>query len=91
MAQLTFVLEEGKGYKASAIVNSDFNLHIEKDQPGLIQVYISTVESGLKSKVSELYEQYDVVDCDFDGIVYPKYVDVYSTVPVNKGIITEVI
>jgi hypothetical protein len=87
MTTLTFSFESGKGYVADAIVNSDFNLHLEKEQIGLVSVYVSTVDSANKVKAYETSDK--IIDYDFDGIVYPKYVTVCSIKPVTSGVITE--
>ena len=75
---------------AQAVVNGDFNLHVEMVQGGKVVVSVSTVADGKKAikGVGNVSDD-GVYDEDFDAIVYPKYVEIRTTSQVREGYITE--
>ena len=91
MAELTFTKNAGGLYEATATVNGDFNIHIERAQSGSISINVSTVEDAEYQNVFGRAQAGLTFDKDFRAAVYPKYVQILSSsVPVaNKNFITE--
>jgi hypothetical protein len=71
-------------------VTSDFNLHIERISGGRFLVYQKSVADGEYDLVDDLgYKDHKaVIDMDFVGLVYPKYIKVVSESEVTMGIVT---
>lgn len=85
---LTFT-DSGNGYYvASATVEKDFNLHLEFGQASYIQVYKSTIYG--KQKALWYSDTESVFDEDFSNVVYPKYLEIRTTLEPFEGTITEV-
>lgn len=92
MAQLNFS-QVGNVYVATAQVDSDYNIHLERNKVGFIQLLHSTTQSGRKVFVKQWLAQElggSDFDEDFDGLVYPKYLKIVSETEVTSGTITEV-
>ena len=89
--QLNFTEANGQ-YVAEATVYGDYNLHIEREKNGSLEVAQTTVQDGeYVPKVGVPFTPLSAsFDDDFDNIVYPKYVRVISGTPVTSGYITEV-
>ena len=68
----------------------DFNLHIERSEGGLFMVEQRTSSEGKYARVANLCYQggIEVVDQDFVGAVYPKYIKVSSEVDPTLAIVT---
>lgn len=71
-------------------VTADFNLHIERISGGRFLVYQKSVADGEYDLVDGLgYKDHKaVIDMDFVGLVYPKYIKVVSESEVTMGIVT---
>lgn len=71
-------------------VTADFNLHIERISGGRFLVYQKSVADGEYDLVDGLgYKGHKaVIDMDFVGLVYPKYIKVVSESEVTMGIVT---
>jgi hypothetical protein len=70
-------------------VTSDFNLHIERISGGRFLVYQKSVADGEYDIVDGVRKDHkDVIDMDFVGLVYPKYIKVVSESEVTMGIVT---
>ena len=80
MAQLSFSQDATSGlWIATATVNGDFNVHVEREQSGYFGIDIKTTNASNSNYVNKhLAEQDLVIDVDFHGAVYPKYVRVVS-------------
>lgn len=89
MAQLTFT-QVGDSYQASATVNGDFNIHIERVASGSLSVEISTLQNGEYIGLPNI-PQDDCFDRSYHDVVYPKYIRIITKVaPVtNKCVIKE--
>lgn len=89
MAELNFTEIEGK-YVAEVKVTADFNLHIEREGSGFLNVSVRTTEDGAYDSVKGASFNYadPVVDCDFTGVIYPKYIKIVSKVQPTKAVIT---
>lgn len=89
MAELNFTENEGK-YIAEVKVTADFNLHIEREGSGFLNVSVRTTEDGAYDSVKGASFNYadPVVDCDFTGVIYPKYIKIVSKVQPTKAVIT---
>lgn len=89
MAELNFTENEGK-YIAKVKVTADFNLHIEREGSGFLNVSVRTTEDGAYDSVKGASFNYadPVVDCDFTGVIYPKYIKIVSKVQPTKAVIT---
>lgn len=83
-------VEEGDKYVAEIKVTSDFNLHIERDGQGFLFVDARTTEDGAYDSVRGAQFNYSdpVVDYDFTGVIYPKYIKIVSKVEPTKAVIT---
>ena len=89
MEQLIFN-KVGKEYVAEFEATADFNLHIERDEPGILALYQRTTTSGEYAEIegTREYRYKEVYDCDFIGSIYPKYIKVVSGVEVTKAEVT---
>ena len=89
MAELNFTENEGK-YIAEVKVTADFNLHIEREGSGFLNVSVRTTEDGAYDSVKGASFNYadPVVDYDFTGVIYPKYIKIVSKVQPTKAVIT---
>lgn len=90
--------KEGDQYVARFEAAEDFALHIERDQVGPINVEASTIQGAGFAPVDDFpldARIRPVLDYEFQGLVYPKYIKVTSdTAPavaevVSNGEITE--
>lgn len=88
--KLTFNKIENK-YVSEFEVTSDFNLHVERPNGGLFNIYQRTSASGKYAKINEFNtDGKSVVDVDFTGIVYPKSIKVVTNVePVVAEVVTD--
>lgn len=77
MVQLTFTQTAANRYEATATVNGDFAIHLERYNRGLIQVSVSSVENKAYCEVFKI-EGNENFDKDFQALVYPKYVCIAS-------------
>lgn len=77
MATLSFT-QTAEGYwSASATVNGDFALHLERAASGTISINISSV-AGAADQEKYITQSGFVYDQDFQALVYPKYVRIVS-------------
>ena len=86
---MEFVKKNGM-YEAEFKVTADFNLHIERETAGDIRIMQKTVENGKYDDIKRLYVPAGdlVIDYDFAGLVYPKYIKVVSESEVTMGVVT---
>lgn len=105
MAVLTFVQNENtQKYVAEAVVNANFNIHLERPKGGGLQLFQKNGEYTEAIDGRTATERgFDVVsvpntvphnagkifDYDFDGLVYPKTIRIESGSAVTIGILTE--
>lgn len=63
-------------------VTDDFNLHIEREESGYLIVNQRTTAEGKYDSIRDGSFNYGdpVVDIDFTGVIYPKYIQVISKV-----------
>lgn len=88
MAQLNFSSVQTGGYEAFTTVNNDFNIHLERNIPGILSLEVSTLENG--QYVPKLVDTHSlVIDQDIHAGVYPKYIRVYSSSLPTEAYITE--
>lgn len=89
--ELTFI-KQGDKYVAEFEVTSDFNLHIERDvkEGGFLFVNQRTSKEGQYDSVRGASFNYGdpVVDIDFTGMIYPKYIQVVSKVLPTMAVVT---
>jgi hypothetical protein len=87
--ELNFI-KENNNYVAEFEVTADFNLHIERDEPGILALYQRTTTSGEYAEIegTREYRYKEVYDCDFVGAIYPKYIKVVSGVEVISAELT---
>ena len=88
MAQLTFNSVQGGGYEATATVNSNFNLHVERNEASLLTMAVSTVQDGAYLMKMSVTGQMNI-DEDFKAMVFPKYIKIFSLTQPTVGYITE--
>lgn len=105
MADLIFVKNENtQMYVAEAVVNANFNIHLERPQGGGLNFYQkngeytenidnrTATQRGFDSVAVPNIVPYNsgvVFDYDFDAFVYPKTIRIESGGEVTVGIITE--
>lgn len=77
-------------YEVEFTATSDFNLHIERKSGGYFLVYQKAVSGGKYAIVDNMGWQNgkDVIDLDFVGAVYPKFIKVVSESEVTMGVVT---
>lgn len=88
--ELNFI-KENNNYVAEFEVTADFNLHIERDEPGILALYQRTTTSGEYAEIegTREYRYKEVYDCDFVGYIYPKYIKVMSANEPTMAVVTE--
>lgn len=86
--ELSFVKEGGK-YSAEFEVTADFNLHIERDTNGFLFVQQRTASSGQYDSIqgANFTPSDRVVDIDFVGAVYPKWIKIVSEVEPTMAVV----
>ena len=89
MATLTFN-KVGDKYVAEFEATGNFNLHIERNESGFLFVNQRTTSSGAYDSVKGASFNYGdpVVDIDFVGVIYPKYIQVVSKVMPTMAAVT---
>lgn len=89
MATLNFT-KVGDKYVAEFEATTDFNLHIERNESGFLFVNQRTTSSGAYDSVKGASFNYGdaVVDMDFVGTIYPKYIQIVSKVKPTMAIVT---
>ena len=72
----------GENWVAEFSVTDDFNLHIEREESGYLIVNQRTTAEGKYDSIRDGSFNYSdpVVDIDFTGVIYPKYIQVISKV-----------
>ena len=72
----------GENWVAEFSVTDDFNLHIEREESGYLIVNQRTTAEGKYDSIRDGSFNYGdpVVDIDFTGVIYPKYIQVISKV-----------
>lgn len=85
------VLSGKPAYEVEFEASSDFNIHIERKAGGRLLVYQKSVANGQYDIVDGLgYKDHkDIIDIDFSGSVYPKYIRVVSESEVTLAEVTE--
>lgn len=84
--KLEFNLTQNGTYVAEVKVTGDFNLHLET-KGGIVNLLQRGSEDGEYAPVTS-WSKANVIDCDFGGLVYPKYIKVVSGSEVVKGEVT---
>lgn len=87
--ELNFTLENGL-YVATFTATTNFNIHIERESRGLLGILQTSVENSQYSHIIEHkpFLQNKVFDCDFSGVIWPKYIKIISDTEIDKCIIT---
>jgi hypothetical protein len=86
--ELIFTKEHGI-YVAQFRATGDFNIHLERNDGGILNILQSTIADGEYDIVSSHKNIQDrVFDCDFTAMVYPKYIKIVSNTEVTRCIIT---
>lgn len=87
--ELNFI-KENNNYVAEFEATADFNLHIERDEPGILALYQRTTTSGEYAEIegTREYRYKEVYDYDFIGSIYPKYIKVVSSAEVTNAELT---
>lgn len=81
-------IKVGDDYVAEFKVEGDFNLHIEKSK-GELAIYQSSVEGAKYDYVKTGTTHYDkVVDLDFVGVIYPKYIKIECATLPTLAVVT---
>lgn len=72
----------GENWVAEFSVTDDFNLHIEREESGYLIVNQRTTAEGKYDSIRDGSFNYGdpVVDIDFTGVIYPKYIQIISKV-----------
>lgn len=87
--ELNFI-KENNNYVAEFEATADFNLHIAREEPGILAIYQRTTTSGDYAEIegTREYRYKKVYDCDFVGAIYPKYIKVVSSAEVTNAELT---
>lgn len=82
--------KEGSKHIAEFSATADFNLHLEKEKEGFLFVQQRTSTSGQYDSINggNFASQDKIVDCDFVGAVYPKYIKIVSEVELTLAVVT---
>lgn len=82
--------KEGSKWVAEFKATSDFNLHIERDLKGFLFLKQRTAEGGEYDSTSNAsFAPMDsVVDYDFTGLIYPKFIKIVSEVEPTYAAVT---
>lgn len=79
----------GNKYVSEFVVTSDFNLHIERPEGGIINVYQRTSSEGEYAIIDEFDAGgKSVFDIDFTALVYPKWIKIVSEKEPKVGVVT---
>ena len=105
MTVLTFVQNENtQKYVAEAVVNANFNIHLERPKGGGLQLFQkngeymeaiddrTATERGFDTVAVPNTVPYNtglIFDYDFDALVYPKTIRIESGSEVTSSILTE--
>lgn len=81
--------EEGKSFVSETKVNSDYNLHIEMESGGTLEIYQRGSDEGKYRRSYIELKWGDVIDADFCHAVYPKYIKIVVSSKVTKATIRE--
>ena len=87
--ELNFV-KDGNQYVAEFMATADFNLHIERNERGFLIFNQRTTASGKYDRIkgTSFNDGDPVVDVDFVGSIYPKYIQVVSKVMPTMAVVT---
>ena len=86
--ELNFTLENGL-YVATFTATTNFNIHIERESRGLLGILQTSVENSQYSPIIDHKSLQDkIFDCDFSGVIWPKYIKIISDTEIVKCIIT---
>ena len=70
-------------------VTSDFNIHLERNEGGTITIEQRTSDGQYDIVKSAKFPLNDkVIDCDFQALVYPKYIKIISDVNPTLAVVT---
>ena len=77
--ELTFT-KENNLFISEFTVDSDFNLHIERSESGIFNIFQRTNSNGEYALVNleKNLDNVRVIDCDFTATVYPKHMKIVS-------------
>jgi hypothetical protein len=79
----------GNKYVSEFEVTSDFNLHIERPEGGIINVYQRTSSEGEYAIIDGFdTDGKSVLDIDFTALVYPKWIKIISEKEPKVGVVT---
>jgi hypothetical protein len=79
----------GNKYISEFEVTSDFNIHIERPEGGIIDIYQRTSTEGEYTVVDEFDTNgKSVIDVDFTALVYPKYMKVSCETQPTMAVVT---
>ena len=79
----------GNKYISEFEVTSDFNLHIERPEGGIINVYQRTSSEGEYAIIDGFdTDGKSVLDIDFTALVYPKWIKIISEKEPKVGVVT---
>ena len=85
--ELVFKETEGGVWAAEFKAPGNFNLHIEKESSSLLDIEQRGTETGLYDLASRILAK-KVFDCDFEALVYPKWIRVSSKEFIKTGVVT---
>lgn len=79
-----------EGFVAEFSVTNAFNLHIEREEVGFIQIKQRTTTEGKYDYIKGLNitQNNEVIDYDFSGVIYPKFIKIVSKVEPTMAEVT---
>lgn len=78
-------------YSVEFVVTDNFNLHLERVSPDIFEMFQKTVESGEYAPIFDdsKFKNHTVIDTDFVGYIFPKYIKIISFSEITNLVITD--
>lgn len=75
-------IKVGNKYEATFQAESDFNVHIEKEEKSSINFYQKSIAGGQYDSINmpNINHLDNIFDCDFVAVVYPKWIKIVCEV-----------
>lgn len=82
--------KENNLYVAEFEATNDFNIHIERENHGMLAFYQRSVANGEYAEITDFKQlvRDKIFDSDFTAVIYPKYIKVVSGVEVISAEVT---
>lgn len=83
------ILSDKPAYEVEFEASSDFNINIERPSDGYFLIFQKSTPNGKYTEVNNVYdlESKTIIDIDFVGAVYPKWIKVVSEVEPTMAVV----